>query len=183
MLRKRTFMFKTGLALLLDDPAPDALQAGRVVATVVFPDLPGDGLCPSRIGRFGQAAAEVFDLVDRLQRGRLVAEQALVVRIFPTRVALVVRIADTVVFDPLADLHHVFLQILESAGKVAMDHRLGRGIANREDHRGILAGRILRFVVLRLQVTAVPVQLDHRVLPSLGNAFTFSGQYGDSIHV
>ncbi len=50
------------------------------------------------------------------------------VGVFPARVVRVVRVADAVVLDPLADLHHVFLQLLEAAGEIPVDHRLGQRI-------------------------------------------------------
>jgi hypothetical protein len=54
----------------------------------------------------------------------------------------------------LADLHNVFLELLEPAGKIAVDHRLTQRLINRDDHRRVLARWIGGLVVLRLDIAA-----------------------------
>ena len=175
-------MFSTGPSPCCDDPAPDALQAGRIVAAVVLPDFPGDGLGTARVRRLGQLPADVLDLVDRGLRRHFVTEQPLVVGVFPAGVGRVVRVADTMVLDPVADLHDVFLEFLEPARKVAVDHRFGQRLVDRDDHRGILAGRIVRLVVLGLDVAARLEEPQHGIFPRPGNTIALGGQYGDSVH-
>ena len=140
------------------------------------------GLRAAGVGRLGQLAAELLDLVDRRERRHLVGEEPLVVRVFPAGVVGVVGVADAVVLDPVADLHDVLLELLEAAGEVAVDHRLGRRVVDRQDHRGVFAGRIVGPVVLRLDVVARFVESQQGVLPRPGNTVAFRMQYGYSAH-
>ena len=175
-------MFNSGRSPSNDDPAPHALQARRIVAGVVFPHFPRDRLRPAGVGRVGQLPADVFDLVDRRQRRHFVPEQPLMIRVFPSRVARIVRVADAMVLDPLADLHDVFFEFLEAAGKIAVDHRLGQRIVDGDDHRGVFAGRIVGLVVLRFDVAARGVQQHQGVFPRPGDAIAFGHQYGNAGH-
>ena len=46
------------------NPAPDALHAGGVIAVVVLPHLPGDGLRAARVGGLRELLAQGLDLVE-----------------------------------------------------------------------------------------------------------------------
>src|SRR5437763_1785272 len=71
----------------LEHAAPETLQAGGIVAVVVFPDLPGDGLGPARVGRLGELLAHDLDLIEGLgDAGHRVAEEPLMVSVFPARI-------------------------------------------------------------------------------------------------
>jgi len=50
------------------DAAPDALHAGRIIAIIVFPNLPGNGLGAARVRRFRQFAGQNLDLIKDSQR-------------------------------------------------------------------------------------------------------------------
>ena len=176
-------MLRRGSTFLLDDPAPDALQAGRVVAAVVLPDLPRDRLGPSRVGCFRQVAAEVFDLVDRRQRRWLVAEQPLVVRVFPTRVVLV---AGSRTQWSLIPSQTSITYSCKSSNPPGKSRWIIGSAEGSRTVRIIVASLLggspgLSYCVFKSQPCWY--NSTSRVLPGLGNAFTFSGQYGDSVHV
>ena len=105
-----------------------------------------------------------------LRRRHLVFEQPLVVGVFPARVLRVVGIADQVVLDALADLHDVFLQLHRAAREILVDHRLAQRVGDRDDHRGVLAGRVFGLVVFGLEVAALLVQFDQGQLPGARDA-------------
>jgi len=158
------------------------LHASRVVAVVILPDLPGDGLGAAGVGRFGEFLADDFDLIEGVEGGYLVFEEALVVSVFPASVFRVVRVADEVVFDAVADLHHVFLKFERAAGKIFMDHRLLQRVGDGDEHRGVLAGRVFRLVVLGSEGAASFVQLDEGKFPGARDAVRFDVQNRYAFH-
>ncbi len=165
------------------DPAPEALQAGGVEAVVVGADLPGDGLGPPRVGNLRQGAAHRLDLVERLARGGGVGEQALVVGVVPARVFGVGRVADQVVLDPLAHLHHVFLQFDRPAGEIPVDHRLGERFPDGEDHRAVTARGVPLPVVLGPDHGPLPVERQERLLPPARDRVRFHVQYRNPVRL
>ena len=170
------------LSLLLQEAAPDALHAGGVIAVVVFPNLPRDGLGTAGVGGLGQLLAEDLHLVEGFQGRHLVFEQPLVVGVFPARVLRVFGIADQVVLDALADFHDIFLQLGRAAREILVDHRLAQRIGDRNDHRGVLAGRVFGLVVFGLEVAAALVEFDQGKLPGAGDAVTLYMQNRYAFH-
>ena len=123
-----------------------------------------------------------LDLVEGLEGGHLVFEQPLVVGVFPARVLRVVGIADQVVLDAVADFHDVFLQLRRAAREILVDHRLAQRVGDRDDHRGVLAGRVFGLVVFGLEVAALPVEFDQGQFPGAGDAVSLYVQNRYAFH-
>ena len=147
-------------AVLHKQPAPDALQAGGIVAVIVLPHLPGNGLSPPGVRSFSELTGHRLNLIKRSQRRCAVLEEPLMVRVFPPRIGRIVGLADQMILDTFAHLHGIFLQIFRAAGKILVNHGLQHRIKDCDEHSGIDAGRILRLIVLGRNPASVPVKLD-----------------------
>lgn len=174
---------EVGDIIVFSDAAPNALEAGGVIAVVVVPDFPYNGLCPPSEPCFGELLADGFDLINGGECGGVVVEESLVVGVFPSVVGGVVFVSDPVIFDAVADFHDVFLEVFESSGHVEVNHGFLEGVVNDDEHGGVFAGWVAGFVVLGADVATIVVQFEQRVFPGFGDAVLFGYEYGDAGHV
>ena len=64
-----------------------------------------------------------------------------------------------------------------------MDHRLLERLSDRDDHRGVFAGRVVRLVVLRLDVASALVEQQQRFFPGARDAVRLDVQNRYAVHM
>jgi len=165
--------------IVLQQTAPDPLQAGRVIGRGVELDVPGDGLGPAGVAGLRQLLNDKIDLIDGLPLD-VVGKKALVVGVGPF--ALFGR--DPVVVDALHNFLAVDLQVLQPAGKGPMEARLGKRVLRHPHHGAVPAGRVAGPVILGLDGRSPVPAFDHGPLPGLGQGPAPDKERRDvSVHV
>lgn len=168
---------------------PDGLEAGRIVAFKIEIRHPGDGLRLTGERLFGEFFHNTFKLPDFEWTGfgafavlkffpDAVVGEATVIGVFPAGVIRVVHIFDPVIFEAF-ELHDVFAQVGDAAGKRLVNHRILHRIENGDVHGAVDAERITGFVVLGFKAGAMFVKSGQRLFIRLGKGFGFDSDHGN----
>jgi len=162
--------------VVFEDPVPERLKAGRVVAIEVNVRHPCDHLRLPGERLFDEFGDDVLDLVHVERADPLtgflpcaIPGEPAVIGVLPSGVLRVVHVFDPMILNAL-HFHHVLAQILDAAWERLVNHRLGERVEHGEVQRAIEAERVARLVVLCLEPGALFVKRDERFLVAGGEA-------------